>query len=833
MSFADCVKSAVDQGEISTQEAVRLNGLYASFLARHAKDSPISAPTEAAKMLAELLKMEAGHKKRQLALAIRNLKEIEANFEKFADLTGQADVADAAIAHLEHFGTAPFSSVQGRSGAIIGTAHARMEALLHHFRRGAVFGDKNRHNKAQQSNVVSELFGTDTGDQAAKGLAQAWTETAEWLRRRFNAAGGAIKKLDNWGLPQFHDARALRKVGVDAWKKQIAPLLDPSRMRHPLTGHGITAEELDDVLTHVWHSIAQDGWNTREPTRQVFGRGALANQRQEHRFLVFNSPESWMAYQRDFGEGDPFAAMMRHVNMMAHDIAAMEVLGPNPRATVEWLKQTVTKEASKASIGDESARWRGAPKNALAKGRRKVAKIEKMWASIRGDLETPVSTGWADVLATGRNWLVSSILGSAALSAIGDAGTQVVARKFAGIPAASVAGDIARAFTQGERREAVAGSLILESAQHTFHRQARYVGTLSGPEWSSYLADRVLTWTGLTPWTQAGRHAFGLAFQHEVARRVGDGFDDLPDAFRLTFDRWGITFEDWNKIRLAKVHDARSGAPLLRPAEIAGIDPLLADRYLEMIQAETEYAVPTGSVAARTVLVSSDQPGTFWGEVTRSFAMFKSFASVIAVLNAQRMTMQIAGKSTLFSARGAAYAGGLLFSTTLLGGLSMQLKQIAGGRDPRDMTTMEFWGAALLQGGGLGIYGDFLFSDVNRYGGGFPSTLGGPLIEHIWDAWTLTGGNAIELAQGKKTKAGREFVRFLKSNIPLGTMWPTRLGYERVLLDQLQHLVDPDANRSFKARQNWWKRETGQKFFWQPGQTAPRRAPDFSQALGN
>ena len=61
-------------------------------------------------------------------------------------------------------------------------------------------------------------------------------------------------------------------------------------------------------------------------------------------------------------------------------------------------------------------------------------------------------------------------------------------------------------------------------------------------------------------------------------------------------------------------------------------------------------------------------------------------------------------------------------------------------------------------------------------------------------------------------------------------MWYWRLAYERVVLDQLQYLVDPKANKAFKAKQQWWKRETGQEFFWEPGQTAPQRGPDFGAA---
>ena len=102
---------------------------------------------------------------------------------------------------LEHFGEAKFSSVAGRQKAITAMAHARMDKLLFHFRRGRLAGDKGRWNKAQLDNVAREAFGEGTGDAAAKEFARVWEDTHEWMRQRFNAAGGAIGKLEKWGLP--------------------------------------------------------------------------------------------------------------------------------------------------------------------------------------------------------------------------------------------------------------------------------------------------------------------------------------------------------------------------------------------------------------------------------------------------------------------------------------------------------------------------------------------------------------------------------------------------------------------------------------------------------
>lgn len=821
MSIDACLANAVEGGVIDKAQAAELKREYEKLVNARGNDGPSLAAEQARIDLADMLKAEAEHKKRKAKLALKNIREIDADLRSHRTPAGKADIAEAALDKLEHFGTAAFSSVAGRQRAILGMAHAKMEDMLYHFRRGAVGGDRARWNKADMKNVLREAFGEDSGDAAAKGLAKSWKDTAEWLRQRFNAAGGAIGKLDNWGLPQWHDARALRKAGKAVWKDAIRPRLDLARMKHPLTGKPVSTRELDGVLDEIYDTITTDGWNKRDPVRQPFGKGALANQRAEHRFLVFRDAEAWLEYQTDFGGGgDPFAAMMGHINMMAKDIAAMEVLGPNPGGTLEFIKQAVTKEAQKAAAGQPARLGGVKPENAIDKANRINRRLDAVWGSIRGTLETPVNGKWASVFSAVRSLITASVLGQAAISSVSDVGTQMIARSFAGIPAGNAIPQILRGFGTYSRREAVQAGLILDAAQNVFHQQARYVGTLSGPEWASYIADRVLTYSGLTPWTQAGRHAFGLAFQAEVANQVGKSFADMPEALRKTFGRYGIGERQWDLMRQAELHDM-GGAPILRPADIARrMDPAIAERYLEMIQAETEFAVPSGSHRSRTSLLDQNQPGTLIGEVLRSFAQFKSFGAVFVMLHGRRVFDMVAAGER---ASGAKYAGALLLSTTFLGGVALQLKQVAAGREPRDPVDPAFWGAAILQGGGLGIYGDFLFSNVNRYGGSFSTTLAGPVVQRANDLWNLTGGNAIQLASGEKTHFGRELVKFARGNIPGGNIWYLRLAFERTVLDQAQWLMDPEANKAFKRQQQFWKREFGQDYFWRPGEMLPGR----------
>lgn len=841
MAFEDCMRTAVEGEEISQEDADRLVNEFNRARARAAQGGEGIADAEAKRAVQDLLKAETEHQKRKAKLSLSSIQRIAADIDGFRTPAGQRDVAAAATYLLEHHGQAKFSSVTGRHSSILGMAHARMENLLYTFRRSKLLGDVKRMNRAVLANVVREAFGEDSGDIAAKGLYHAWGDTAEWLRQRFNAAGGAIGKLENWGLPQWHDPRALRQAGQQQWIDYIRPLLDTSRMTHPLSGRPVTQGELQDVLASIWDGVVTDGWDRRDPRRQAFGRGALANQRAEHRFLVFKDAESWMRYQQDFGGGsDPFATMMGHINMMSRDIAAMEILGPNPSSTVEWLKQAVMKEGNLKAAGKPS-RFGGSG-DPLRRVTKYTSLIDNLWASIRGTLSTPVNGLWASIAAGTRDWITASVLGSAVLSSGSDFATSAVTRRFAGI-SGSVAADYMRAWLPSTQREAVASGLILDNALHVFHQQARYVGTFGGPEWVRWVGDRVLTLSGLTPHTQAARHAFGLAFMHELAKQSNRGFDALEPLFRTKLAQYGFNDIAWDVMRQVPRHQLGSGVPILRPADIAASNERLAERYLEMIQSETEYAVPSGTHRSRLALTAQNRPGTIPGELLRSFAQFKAFGATFAMLHGRRIVDMLASKES--RKLGFAYAGALLVSTTIMGALSAQLKSLAAGRDPAPMTEPKFWAAAALQGGGIGIYGDLLFSDVNRYGGGLEGMIAGPLAERVNDFRNLTIGNVVTLGGdtlqelrgehpdwGKaRATMGKQAIRFASGNIPGSNIWYLHMFAQRMVLDQLNYLADPEANRAFKQQQRNWQKNFGQTFWWRPGQALPDRPPALGHAV--
>lgn len=926
MSLKDCIARSHAAGEITLEERQALEKRLGQLTRQ------ILAPAEVKKALADEIAAEAFERKRRALLTEQARQRVDAELEAHRDRRGRADPPEALQLMLEHHGQGRMQDTEHRRLAILAGAHAKLDTLLYEMRKGWARGDKRRlygRTRARLENVVRELFGEGTGDDLAAHMARAWSDVAEDLRQRFNAAGGAIGHLKDWGLPQHNNGEALLAAGRDAWVAYVMPLLDRDRMLHPLTKRVMGDEELQDSLRHVWDTITTEGWIDREPTGASFGKGALFRQHADHRFLIFKDADSWLKYQNDFGEGDPFAAMMGHISTMARDIAFLEQFGPNPEAMFSYLKQRVTKMAATvkpraaiidektaqlksltAELGRQPARdveiverigaihrdldalrsktaqgptkrgkkkmeplhqelaalerelsdyvlsgdiaptVRQAELNAeisavldelndlehvafpadapLDRARKGIARAEAKWAVMRGSVNTPVSAGMANGFDTVRNLVISSSLGSAQLSAMSDIGFQKVARAFTGLPATTVIGDLVKMFGKGNRNEAVRSWLIADSALHVMHTQSRYLGSINAKTISGYLADRVIHMQGLAAWTQAGKHAFGMAFMGELGARVGLAFDKLPDALRMTLERHGFTSAEWDVMRRVTMYEPRAGATFLRPNEISASDRALAEKYIAMIMRETRYAVPEATVGSRVVLTQGARPGTLVGEIVRNFALFKSFGVSVAMLQASRVAREVgAGRG----ARGALYGGALLITGGLLGGLAMQLKAIAAGQDPRDMSEPAFWGAAILQGGGLGIYGDFLFGNVNRLGGGLSTTVAGPVVDRANTLRDLTIGNFMQLGE-EKTNFGRELSRFVRQNTPGGNLWYLRLAGERLVFDQLQHLLDPEARAAFKRRMSQRKKQFGNEFWWAPGETSPRRAPDLGAAVG-
>jgi hypothetical protein len=824
-NIADCIVNARDGGEIDPIRASQALDNFNELVARYETKMPrAAAEAAAAKDLKEATRKAARSRfhavVNQLQAARRIREVVETADDPFEAVMGLLEWREGRSTSAE--------SVVSVRDAYERSINFEIREALKEMSKNLVGQSRN---KSMLLDTIRELHGQATGNARAKGYADAIRGQQERLRQWFNAHGGDIGKLDNYGVRHSHDATRILQAGKDQWKRFLleGDLIDWSRIDDFSTGKrfaepGGKPDPLaaDRFLDEVYESITTGGWNKREPSFTATGK-ALYNRRAEHRVLHFKDGDRWMAYNDAFGTQDPFDAMIGGLHVMARDIALMRVLGPNPKAGLEYAIQVAQKRAAESSNPKLIARM-----NKLA------AQAKATLAHIDGNANRPENEAMANFFGGLRNVQTAAYLGGAILSSTTDIATSALAARAVGMkPTGVLARHVELMASQATRETAARMGFIADTLANTGAGAARYLGDTFAPEITNTLADATLRLSGLNFWTDMGRAAYQMEFAGHLAENAARTFDLIDPELRDIFVARGITPSDWDKIRdPSGFFTAPNGSTFISPAYWRNAVNLPADEAEQLairlgmaISEQTEIAWPTGSTRVRAAVLGEARPGTVQGELGRSVTQFRSFTMSLTMRQYDRIMAQqtIPGR--------VGYALTLFAAMTAMGAMAVQLKQIAKGRDPVPMTTPKFAIAAALQGGGLGIFGDFFAANQNRFGGTFGETLAGPTAALIGDVGSLTAGAAMRAFRGEDTFFGRDLANLVRYNTPVASsLWYTSLVFHRLGFDQFQRLVDPDAQQSFRASEQRLRRE-GTQSFWARGNALPTRAPDLSNAL--
>jgi len=832
MSYIDCInKSKISESK--KQEAKDIyNQKYKEQLDLGVNEK--EADYIAGEKTAEILEIKKAVEKKRAIKSVEAQQSILTKLDEYKDRNGNVDYGNAALAIFESDGLNKFSTVVGRTNVIKGQAHAQIANFLEKY--SAKYAGIKR-PKAGLNEIVRGLFGEENISDSAKELSEAISNAFETLRLRANKAGANIGKKDDFGMPQIHDNVKIMKTSRNEWVDFVSKKLDWDKMKDPETGDIIPLAKRKFVLENVYDAIKTNGYSKLRQGEMV-RIGALDKRLANHRFLEFKDADAWIEYQEAFGVGNPFDVIVGHIDKMSRDIAMMEMLGPNPHQGLEFLKTAVRKKSADIDLEQTE----GLKKSELRNVESKISKLDEMYAiHMNTNAGAPESRS-ALALAGVRNLLTSSFLGSAAILALpGDFFLKKHVKFFNKMPASNDIlryGKLMNPLDKADRMKAARSGMVAETWTSMAYGQQRFTGDVIGPEWTRRVADVVLRLSLLTPHTQASRWAFGMEFMGAMADYSTTEFNKLP--FKSTFERYGITPKEWDIFRSTPLNKDK-GVTFLRPDDLRvrnDLDPdlsqELADRFMEIINTEMEFAVPSSSLRARTFLISDSKGGTLVGELARSGAMFKNFPVTIMFTHGRRALHQKNLSSKI------SYAAAFGIGMTMMGALGLQMRQISQGKDPMNMNPaskegMAFWGQSALVGGGMGIWGDFLFSNTNRFGQGIETTLAGPVAGFASDTVDLTVGNLMEVAQGKDTKLGREVVRYMNSYTPAKSLWYARLVLQREIFDQALLAVDPKAASKFRAMERKQRREKNQKSYWPSGKSLIRgdkiRKPDFGSAF--
>ncbi|EPU0741288.1 hypothetical protein AB8T27_19980 [Klebsiella pneumoniae] len=768
----------------------------------------------AGQLAANELTNEAALKRRRVALTIAARQRLDAFIKTYQGKDGKLEALNRTIAfHAD--GKSNFLSVESRGKATRDYALSQIQEAFEAVdpRFFHLFEDE-----ASVRDLVYEMRGQDTGNVRAKKGAKAWAGVTELLRQRFNDAGGDIGYLENWGIPQHHSMEKVGRVSQDKWISDVLGKLDRKYYIKD-DGQLMSDAELKTFLGEAYNTIATGGLNKLSDTGMRIS-GARSNRGNASRQIHFKDADSYLEYQREYGDRSLWEVMVGHLEGISKDIALVETYGPNPDHVFRSILDEVTAEQATAN-----------PER-TGRIKRLANSTENLYNFIAGKTQpiaNPHIARWSDNI---RNWMVASRLGSALLASFSDLGTMYMSAKVANIPMNRLFMNQLEAMNPANRTElarARRAGLAMESLLGSVNRWAM---DNMGPSVSRWAATAVMRASGLTAWTDAHKRAYGVTMMGSLGEVVSRAPDlrSLDDSdFRILKSK-GITEQDFSVWKLAQQEDWGNGnTTMLTPESIMRIPDAAVmhlglpervrfeamRRLLAAVSEEVDMAVITPGAREQLLTGGGLQRGTWKGELTRSVFLFKSFPISVVLRHWTRaMGMPSAGGR-------AAYIAAFLASTTMLGALSQQLNDLASGRNPREMTGKDagkFWLGALLKGGGLGLYGDFLLSDHTRYGGGALASMLGPVAGLVDDVVKLAQGIPLNAVEGKPEQTGGDLVKLGKGLIPGANLWYAKAALDHMIFNQLQEYFSPGYLRKVEQRS---KKQFNQTYWWRPQDVTP------------
>lgn len=663
----------------------------------------------------------------------------------------------------------------------------------------------------------------------AVAIARIMQKYQETARLDANRAGAFIRKLPGYVVRQSHDPYKLQRAEFRQWRDDILPLLD-SR----------TFEGTSDPEAFLWATYKGlvSGVHLKSPSPDPMpfkGPRNLARKVSAERVLHFKDGRAFHEYNKVYGAGSLREAFLGGLESMGQNTGLMRRLGTNPEAN--W--NAVLDELQRGLAGDvQGLRQFASDQRGMLRTR---------FAEVDGTARLAVNQVGARVASNIRAWQSMAKLGGAVVSAISDLPIAASELRYQGRGMLGSMGELMAGLLKGKK--SAEQKEILSSLGVMFDNLRGEVVTRFSADDSlggkmSRAQRMFFKLNGLTWWTDTMRSTAALMMSHHLAYNRALSWDNMNPDLQRTLQLFDIDAGKWDLLRStpARQADGReymttqgiddiSAADLAaylqskgRPVNDAALAELreeLAGNLRSYITDRASYAVIEPDARTQAIMRRGTQPGSVVGELLRFIWQFKAFP--VAVLQ-KSVGRELYGRGYTPSAYGSnpgreliqALRSGrgeklglaqLMAWTTLFGYGAMSAKDLLKGKEPRPVDDPATWVAAMLQGGALGLYGDFIFGETNRFGGGLIGSLAGPT------AGAAEGAVDILYRIRDGDDASAAAFRYAISQTPFLNLFYTRAAMDYLFLYSVQEALNPGSLRRMERR---IEKENGQQFLLSP-----------------
>lgn len=702
---------------------------------------------------------------------------------------------------------------QGLTMSYLGGMVADLKKAGVHIRFNNMKGDFEREVSRELADLNrAKPTGTVKASADAKKIARIMFKYQRASLQRENRAGSYIRLKEGRVVRTSHDQRRMVKVGSDKWAEYIDSKIDWTRTASGEFVNKTRTERLE-FLKRSYDAIVsgvrkdKDGkvkeGERNDISRAFTGPKNLAKRQSESGVFTFKDADTWYDYDQKFGRGSLREAFLQDLQSSTRATALMENFGTNPEAMLQKVQKRLLDEHQ----GDLK-------KVRRLRRERAVITFDAALAEVSGDVNIGSHTSLARTMHFYRSLQTMAKLGGAWISALSDIAFISSNRIYQGRSLLGAWNDgltaVFKGMSKGEMREfADRLGVGLEAQLGDF--MSRFNAADDVPGQTSKMMSTFFKLNLLQPWTESNKRGVTLMIANDLGREASKSFNKLPDDLKRVLNIYGIDEAKW-EIGRKGAKKGPDGRDYLVPGEIE--DVTVRESFFAMLVSEADNSVPSPGARERAIVRRGYRPGTSAGEGIRFLTQFKSFG-VTALTKSMGRHMYGHGARSMRDQimRGVGANMGLINSivgTTVLGYYVMQLKEVMKGREMREPSPEAFLAAA-LQGGGLGIYGDFLFGEANRYGGGTLETIAGPGVGAATDFLDLIQRTRGVIFGGDEDLRG-DYIRFAKQNIPFANLFYTKQAMDYLIWYQLQETVNPGYLRRMERR---IERENNQEF-WMP-----------------
>ncbi len=861
MGYQQCVQAIKDaaEGALSDDEvADMVESVIARRDAVRQGDLGLSAAeatAQAAKELSDEEKMAAAIEKRNALLNLQARQARRAGYQDMVDAIsarGEGRVAgalgDAIQARVRGIETnvegarlsANVSYKAFKEQLLAGMTKELDDAGLFRAARSGALDRETAREMFELSKGADGQPGVSNSKQALE-IAKVFNRYQTLAKDSLNRFGAWIGDYSGYIAHTSHDADLIRRGGLSplaargvseevrraTWKADILKGLDDK------TFEGV--EDRDKFLNGVWnafvtgvHMKADNMQGMKDPA--FTGAANLAAKASTERVLHFRDADAWMDYMDNYGRGTLAEKVSGNLDGAARQAGLMQHFGTNPSAEldadIQWMK-----EEYRDSNVEGVRNLRGRERN-----------IRNEFGHLDGSANVPANELAAKIGSGVRAVESLAKLPLVALTHLSTLGTSAGTLMRNGVPFLEAWGNRMRSLMptlEGTDRGNVYDELLagMEGRQHDL--VSRFSMDDTTPGTLNRIANFTFKWNGLTFLVNNSKAGVEYALSRRLGRQLDRGFENLEPKTRSQLAAYGISPAEWDILRQAPDHVAIDGRQfltpkamervddgtirehlrgqnalpgqvpqgVLEPAEQAELEAANEQRASSAVQGfretlalklhaylldQAEHAVVTPGLPERALFLQGTAPGSYGGEILRYISQFKAWP---AAAIRQQMGAEFYGRQDIAGAIwGASH---MIAASMALGYAAMTLKDLVKGRDPR-RPGADTAIAALMQGGGLGIFGDYLFGQFDRMGHNFAETAAGPVLGEgigtALDLWNRIKGNAIADIDGdtsKRKDIAPELLRTAINNAPIVNMFPLRMALDHLIFYQLQEQMSP------------------------------------------